>query len=499
MSFAGIDVGTTGCKVLVFSQEGRILSHEYIEYPIQRTAPGHAQLDAASIWKGIAACIRKAAAQVPASDPPQVLAVTSMGEAMVPVDRNRNILGPSLLNVDTRGSEYLPELQESLPSADLFSLNGNTWGDQYGATKLMWLREHNPSLYIKTDYFLNWASFVSFMLGADPFVDYSLANRSLLFDITRETWSDQLVSLCGLDSRKLPPLAASGTLVGTVSSEAADLVGLPKGMPIVAGAHDQCASAVGCGVILPGEACYGLGTFPCIAPVYSNWGSPEQMMELGLNVEHHAVPGLFMSFIFHMGGEIIRWYRDLYAKQPLEDMLSDVGDEPSGLLLLPYLTPMGPPDFISDQTGVLAGLTVETSRAKILQGIIEANAMALQLVCERLPDVGIHIDSLRTSGGGSRSDAALQINSDILGKPLERPNVTESGALGAGLLGAAAVGLYQSLEEAVHEVIRIERTFDPDEKRHRLYQEYFCYFKEAKVLMGDFNRRFSSFVRKGPK
>lgn len=497
MSFVGIDAGTTGCKVLVFSENGTVLSQAYTEYRIQRSQPGRAELDSSRVWEQIATCIQQAAAQVPPDDPPKAAAAVSMGEAVVPVTNNREILGPSLLNIDVRGNEYLSELEERLSSQELFSINGNTWGEQYGATKLMWLRDREPELYDRTDWFLNWSGFISFMLGADPFVDRTLANRSLLFDIHKQQWSEPLVNLCALDMTKLPPVAASGLHIGEVSQEASRLTGLPKGTAVVTGAHDQCASAVGCGVIKPGEAFYGLGTFPCIVPVFEKLKHPEKLMSLGLNIEHHAAAGRFVSFLYHMGGEIVRWYRDLEPNRSISSILEEARKGPSRLLMLPYLVPTGPPDFISDQSGLLLGMSVHTTRSDILKAVIEANAMALLEVFEKLPEAGISVQSLRAAGGGSRSDITMQICSSILGKPLERPNVTEAGAMGAGLLSAAAAGIFSSLEEAADQMLRVEQVFEPEEEDHRIYKDYFRQYKELKSLTADCNRKFTRFVRKG--
>jgi xylulokinase len=334
------------------------------------------------------------------------------------------------------------------------------------------------------------------MLGAEAVVDYSLANRSLLFDINSCGWSEKLLRASGLNSEKLPGTAASGTLIGSVSRAAAELTGLPAGTPIAAGAHDQCASSVGAGVLHEGEAFYGLGTFPCITPLYRKWDA-DAMIELGLNVEHHVVPGLHVSFIYHMGGEIIKWYRELFSDADFEQISEQMGSEPSGLLLMPYMTPMGPPDFISDQSGIFMGLSVDTSREQLLKAIIEANVFALALVVDQLPRAGIPIHTLRTAGGGSRYSSTLQINSDILGIPLIKPNVTEAGALGAGMIGAVGVGVFSSLEEAVAELVRTDMIYEPDSRRSRIYSRYFSYFSEAKEIFSDFNRRMTKDIADG--
>ena len=215
-------------------------------------------------------------AQQAQSDPVQALSVSSLGEAVVPVTLRREILGQSVLNFDGRGAEYLPELREKLDDEQLYRINGNTLGNQYSLTKLMWMRQHQPELYQQADLLLHWSGFVAFMLGAEPAVDYSLANRTLLFDLERCDWSDELLELAQLDRAKLPPTVPPGRVIGSVDAGIAAELGLPRGVVIVSGGHDQCCNGVGCGVIEPGRAMYGMGTYICMMPVFEQRREPER-------------------------------------------------------------------------------------------------------------------------------------------------------------------------------------------------------------------------------
>ena len=313
MSLLGIDIGTSGCKAAVFTEDGRLVELAYEEYDYQRPRPGWAELDTSQVWQQIKRTIRKAAAGS-AGDPIRAVCVSSLGEALVPVTADRKILGPSLLNFDTRGSEYLIDLKNKLPAEDLYRTNGNPLGNQYSLTKLIWIKQHQPELYRQTSFFLHWSGFVSFMLGAEARVDYSLANRTLLFDIGKCDWSDDLLTLTHLDREKLPATIPSGTVIGTVGGAIALEVGLPVGIPIVTGGHDQCCNGVGCGVISPGQAMYGMGTYLCMMPVFTQRPEEAIMLERGLNTEHHTVPHLYVSFIYNQGGSLVKWYRDTFAR-----------------------------------------------------------------------------------------------------------------------------------------------------------------------------------------
>ena len=502
MSLLGIDVGTTGCKAAVFSRDGQQIASAYEEYDNLRPEPGWAELDAAGVWRKVKDTVRRVAAET-TSDPIEALSVSSLGEAMVPVTADRQVLGPSILNFDVRGEEYLKGLGEVLADDHLYRINGNTLGNHYGLTKLLWIKEHQPDLYERAAKFLLWGSFVPFMFGADPVVDYSLANRTLLFDLDRRAWSEELLALSGLDRAKLPDTALSGTVIGTVSHGVARELGLPANVSIVAGAHDQCANAVGCGVIRDGQAVYGMGTFMCITPVFSRRREPAVMVERGVNTEHHAVPDKYVSFIYNQGGSLVKWFRDTFAakehrqaEQAGRDLYGDLFAEiPEGVsptVVLPHFATTGPPEFISDSSGVIAGLRLETSRGEILKGIIEGVTYYLLECVELLPPTGIDIKEYRAAGGGSKSDAWLQMTADILQRPLVRPRVTEAGALGAAIIAGVGHGVFPSYDAGVEAMVSLERTFEPDPQKHEVYARRFDKYKRLWPLMADYLRDLAS-------
>ncbi len=496
MSLLGIDVGTTGCKAAVFSTEGRMLGSAYEEYDIERPKPGWAELDAVMVWEKTKKTIGMVVSQS-REDPVTALAVSSLGEAVVEVSERREILGPSILNFDARGEEYLDGLRAALDDEHLYRTTGNTLGNQYSLTKLMWIKDHQPDLHARTYKFLHWSSFVAFMLGADPVLDYSLANRTLLFDVDRETWSEEMFERTGLDRRKLPELAASGVEIGTVAGTVAQDLGLPSGVSIVTGAHDQCASAVGSGVIEEGHAVCGMGTFICITPVFRSRREVKAMVQRGLNTEHHAVPGRYVCFIYNHGGALLKWFRDTFAAaehrqgEPAEQgiyaaLTSEMPEGPSSVFVLPHFGQTGPPEFIADSCGVIAGLHLDTSRGDILKGILEGTAFYLRECVESLPATGIRIDDYRAVGGGSKSDRWVQICADILGRPFTRPEITEAGVLGAAIMAGVGQCAFRTYQAGVEAMVRLDRTFEPDPRRHGLYEARFGEYRRLYPLVGGY-------------
>ena len=498
MNLLGIDVGTTGCKVALFSPKGEMLAAAYREYDAHNPQPGWAELDTAAIWGEVKAAIGSVTAAVPGAGI-QALSVSSLGESVVPVSKDRHILGPSLLNFDLRGDEFLEDLSARLPDEFLYAINGNTLGNHYSLTKFKWLQTHQPELYARTYKFAHWSAFIAFMLGADLVVDYSLANRTLLFDIHRCDWSDALLENAGLERTKLPTAVPSGRIIGTVSAKIAAELGLPLGVRIVSGAHDQCANAVGSGVVDPGSAVFGMGTYHCITPVFAVQPDPLAMISRGLNTEHHAIPGRFVSFIYNHGGSLVKWFRDRFAaiehRQAEAEgysiypaLFSEVPPGPSSLMVLPHFSTTGPPDFIHDSSGLIAGLRLETSRGEVLKGLIEGAAFYLKEVVDSLPETGIATGDYRAVGGGSQSDIWVQTCADIFGQPFTRPVITEAGALGAAIIAGVGSGVFDNYTQGVAEMVKIECTFEPNQRQHQLYQARYHHYKRLWPLMAGYLR-----------
>ncbi|MBI2425510.1 MAG: hypothetical protein HYV27_21975 [Candidatus Hydrogenedentes bacterium] len=496
MSILGVDVGTTGCKAVLFDAEGGVIASAYREYAVQRPRDGWSELDAHEVWHKVKEVIA-AAASKQGRDPILALAVASLGEAMVPVSKDRRILGPSLLSDDVRGADYLELLRAAIPEEEWYTITGNVLGNHYSLTKLMWIRDRQPDLYRATHKFLHWGSFVPYMLGGEARVDYSLVNRSLLFDVNREAWSERIFAHAALDPEKFAMPIPTGTVIGSVAPAMAHELHLPPETLLIAGAHDQCANALGAGVLADGQAMLGMGTFHIIVPTFHTRPGPGLFRARGLNLEHAAAPGQFVSFIYNPGGSIMQWFRNVCAREAheralveggevYEQLLAEMPRDPSSVLCLPHFTGTGAPHFIADSRAVIIGLRLETHRGELLKGILEGIAFSLQESLAGLPEIGIAIDELRAVGGGSRSTLWLQLYADIFNRPIRRLQQPEAGALGVAIVAGHAAGVYASLEEGVHTVVRPSGELLPDPGRAQHYAERLHAYKALWPLVGDF-------------
>ena len=496
MSLLGIDVGTSGCKTIVFGEDGTTLATGYIEYDFISTQAGYAELETSDIWRRITALIAKTVSDASRDqdDPIRALSVSSLGEAVVPISADRRILGSSILFFDRRGEREADEIATRFEADAFYRINGNTIGPHYTLPKLMWIKTHTPALYESTHRFLYWGSFVMFMLGAEAAVDYSLANRSLCFDLDAKAWSNSILEATGIDREKLPRIVASGEVVGSVSKTASEETGLPVGAAIVSGGHDQCVNATGCGVLESGQAMYGMGTFLCAAPIFgARPGDTQTMLEYGLNTEHHTRKNRFVSFIYNQGGALVKWHRDTFAatdhsnakaggSDVYDALFSELPEDPTEVVVLPYFTGTGPPRFYTDPRGTISGLSLGTTRGEILKGVLQGITFYLRRCLDALPTIGIDIREYRAVGGGSKSESWLQLTADILNTKISRAEVAEAGALGAAILAGAGCGVFKNFEEGVDAMVSIDRVFEPRPKMVDRYNEQYDRYVNTEAL-----------------
>ena len=481
MSLLGVDLGTTGCKAGVFGLDGSCLASAYREYDMRHPQPGWSELDSAAVWQKTRQVIAEVALQARA-DPVSALSVSAFGEAFVPVTGARKILDHSILCVDERGREHVDRLLGRFGREPLYAINPNLLGPNYSLPKLLWLREHRPEVWRDADFFLLWSDFIAFMLGAEAVTNNSHANRSLLFDLKRNDWSDALLAWSGIARHKFGRVVRGGTIIGQVADAMADELGLPRGVAVVAGGHDQCCNALGCGGVKAGRAVYGMGSFDCITPIYAIPDDPLRMLHENLNIEHHVLPGLYVSFLYNQGGLLVKWFRDTFAAdyRPSGGVYAaldgELPAEPTRLLVLPHFDP--PPHHRPDTAGVIVGLKMDTTRGEILKAIREGTTLHFVDSLDALVRLGIDSTEFIASGGGAKSDAGLQLRADVLGVPFVRPRTTEAGVLGAAMLAGLACGVLASADEAAAIFVRRERVFEPNARRHALYREKHALYRQ---------------------
>lgn len=490
MSLIGLDVGTSGCKAGIFDSRGKLLSMAHREYSAICSRPGWAEMDADVIWNCVQAVLAEAAAVgqnsgLTLQDPPRALSVSSFGESVVPLGADGRCLGPVILYHDPRGGAEAEAIDRALGSSRLYSLSGARPHGMYSLGKIAWIKTHEPELFGKVWKFLLMADFVLFRLGAEARTDYSLAARTMAFDVTKLQWSSEIFAAAGLSTNLLPEPIPSGTTIGTLSGALVQSLGLPADLKLVSGGHDQTCAALGAGVTRAGSSVDGMGTVECITPAFDRPVINSFMESSHFACVPHVVPGLYVTYAFNLAaGGLLRWYRDVLAGEEraeartsglnvYELILEEVPGGPGRLLFLPHITGAATPYMDPGSRGAIVGLEATTTKADIVRGLLEGLCFEMRINLDLLSSAGITVDELRTVGGLAQSEKILALKADILQRPVLSLDVTEAGTLGAALLAGVACGEFSSLAEAADACVRIKKEFLPHPRHSAAYEDLF--------------------------
>ncbi len=487
MSLMGLDVGITGCKAVIFDAEGVQLAQAYQEYPLLTPKPGWMELNPHQMWEAVQAVIAEATANNP-GDSVRALSVSTHGESVVPIDGNGKELYNFIAALDTRTGEQSRWWEDMIGRWRVFEITGMPTHPMYTANKVMWLRDNEPDVFAKARRLLCVQDFVFHKLGLPPTIDYSLASRTMLFDVTRRAWSEEMLSLAGLDGDLFSKARASGEVVGEIPRDVAESLGLGKGAVAVVGAHDQPAGALGSGVIEEGMAMDATGTVECIAVACPQPVIDEQLLASNLPCYCHAVQDMYFALGYtSTGGALLRWYRDNFgATEQLEaersgrdvyDILLDQAAKgPAGVFVLPHFAGSGTPWMDPDSNGAILGLRLGSTKGEIIKGLLDGVTYETKLSLDAMNRAGIVVDELRAIGGGAKSPIWLQLKADIFGLRVVAMDISEAACLGVAILAGAAVGQFASVEEGVRRMVRVRKVYEPDMEKHQRYLERYRTF-----------------------
>ena len=487
MSLMGIDVGTTGCKVVAFDEGGNVLAQAGREYPLLSPNPGWYELDPEQVWSYIRECLRAVNTQL-RHDPVTALSLSSQGEAMVPVSADGRVLAKSPVSSDRRNAKQTAEMEAALGRERIFALTGQPMSTIYTLPKLLWWRDNAPEILDEAWKFLCYVDFVAFKLGVEPVIDYSMAARTLAFDYRTEDWSDELLAAGHIRRDQLSRPRPSGEIIGEIPRALAAELGFSGAVKVVTGGHDQPAGALGAGVLQPGTAMLAIGTTEALVAVTEKPRKP--MLAYNVSCYHHAAPGSFIALSGNQtGGRLLRWYREELAaaeraiaaetgRDVYDVIIEQIDDAPGDMILLPYFVGSGMLHDDPSATGVVIGLSFDSKRADIVRAILEGLTYEQALCIRLLNEAGVDVNRIRAIGGGSRSERWMQIKADITGLPVSVIHTSEAASLGVALLAGCATGVYGGLEDAAAQLIKVRKTFYPRPERAAHYQRQLTLYSE---------------------
>lgn len=484
MSIAGLDIGSGGCKCTIFNDNGNVSAYDFAEYKLIQGRYGYLELNPNSVWDAVQKVCLKAVSKHNGNKI-KALCITSFGESAVLLDKRGKVLYNSMMYSDPRGEDQCQKIIKKLGKTQIMNRSGLSPHPMYSACKLMWLKDNEREIYDKIDTFLQYGDFILYKLSNEKFVDWSLASRSMLFNVINKNWDSFLLDGMGLDKKILPTTVKAGVPVATITKDAAELTGFPDGTILVLGGQDQVGAALGAGMLKKGQAVNGMGSVDCITPVFDKAIINDAMGDAGFACVPYVKENHYVTYAFNFsGGSLLRWYRDNFGLEDVEIakqkgisafsvMESKVPTDPTGMLVLPHWQGAATPYMDINSVGAIVGFNMNTDRYKVYRALMEGIAYEMKMNILSLNDAGVNIDRLTACGGGSRSQVWLQMRADIFNLPIDVLEVEEAGTLGATILAGIACGLFKSIEDGVARLVKIKKTYNPNQKNHEIYMDYF--------------------------
>jgi len=487
----GLDLGTTALKIALFDEDGGLKGVVTKEYDLLTPKASWVEEKPEVYWdafkSGLSELIEKCGCD---SSDIKALGISAQGETIFFVDEKGKPLRDAIVWLDNRAQEQAEKLTDKFGNEMCYKRTGQVSFEAcWPAAKILWVKENEPEVFEKTAKFLLIEDYFIYRLCGRYVSEGSLLCSTTYWDIiTKKYWSEMLDYL-GIDESKLPEIMESGEQVGAIENEVAKELGLTTNTIICTGALDQAAGAIGVGNVKEGMFSENIGAALAICvPVSKPTYDPNMLMPL----HYFALPDVYMMHTFTNGGMTLRWYRDQFCslessvaeltKEDAYDIISKQADTvpagSDGLVMLPHLAGSLAPDVKSTAKGVFYGFTLMHKKAHFARAIMESVGYIVKRNIEALSDMGIDVTELRSLGGGSKSPIWNQIKSDITGKTLMTTKSTEAACLGAALLAGKAVGIFDSVEDAVEKMIAIDKDFKPDEENREIYETGYQAYKD---------------------
>jgi len=506
--YLGIDIGTTGTKTLLIDAAGQVLAEANAGYPLHQPKPGWTEQDPEDWWqatvKTVTAVMQKAQLK-----PADVRAIGLSGQmhGSVFLDKNNQVLRPALLWNDQRtGAECAEITTRAGGRKALIRMVANPALTGFQAPKILWLRNHEPKLFAKLTKVLLPKDEIRRRLIGDYVTEVSDASGTLLLDVVRRNWSNNLLGKLGLDSELLPRVVESEDVTGTLTAEAAELLGLTTQCKVVGGAGDCAAGAIGNGVVRSGILSTSIGTS---GVMFVHSDTPQYDALGRLHTFCHAVRGKWhmMGVTLTSGGSLQWWVENVIqgaakaisagasaenAYQMATQEAAAVAAGSGSLLFLPYLNGERTPHADPTARGAFIGLNLTHTRGHLTRAVMEGVTFALRDSLEIIEQLGVPVKEIRAGGGGSRNPMWRQMQADIFGRKITALKVEQGPAYGVALLAAVGDGAYKNIEQACKATIEVAAQTAADRKAAKTYAALFPVYQR---LYGKLKDEFSELAQ----
>ena len=488
MYFIGIDLGTSAVKLLLLDGGGAVRNIVSREYPLEFPRPGWSQQDPAD-WRR--AVLEGIPQLLEGFDASQVAGIGAGGQmhGLVALDKDGAVIRPAILWNDGRTAKEVDYLNETVGREKLSAYTANIAFAGFTAPKLLWMRENEPELFARIDKIMLPKDYINYVLTGVHCTDYSDASGTLLLDVEHKRWSKEMLELCGVSEAQMPRLCESCGKVGTLRPEIAGMLGLPESAVVCAGAGDNAAAAVGTGAVGAGGCNISLGTSGTIF-VSSDKFSVDP--NNALHAFAHADGGYHLMGCMLSAASCSKWWQEeIIGTADYQAEQAKITPDKLGrnhVYFLPYLMGERSPINDTNARGTFTGLTMDTTRADMLQAVLEGVAFAIRDSFEVAKSLGVDIPRSSICGGGSKSPLWKTIMANVLGIPLDTAGTEQGPGFGGAVLAMVAAGRFPSVQAACDSLVSVADTVEPDPALTALYEERYQQFRQiypaCKALFG---------------
>ena len=476
MNYLGLDIGTSVIKGQLLNENGSILLSREYESPIY-SKDGVAFINAKKMKEIFKAIIEELAKS--SEEKIEYICANSLGEAFVALDKDGNELSDFILFTSNLGENETKQLLKNITPKEVSTITGIYPNKMFSFSKLMWIKANQPEVYKNIDKILSPVGYLNYFLTGKYSYDYSLASRTMLFDIRKLDWSDKLISACDLRKDILPKVYRADEVVGEVNS-----IKSLEGCKVLAGGHDQMMATLGAGLYAPRMANDGTGTAECITVVMDKIPNDAKFYQNNFCVVPYLIEDTYLTYaILASCGSLLKWHRDCLS--PLEKEKYKDGyyahyssvdiPLPTSLIAIPYFSGSGTPRMDSKDKGSIIGITNETSKEEIYFSLMEGAAYEMRYNLELLNEVDIQVDKLTVTGGGSKSDRWLKIKANVYQREVNSLATPEGGIYGC-YLAIRHTKENIDYETLLKTCVKTKKTWGLDknlsEKYSKLYKKY---------------------------
>ena len=501
----GIDLGTSGTKTVLFDKTGSVVASALVEYPMYQERNGWAEQDPADWWHAAAETIHSVLA-MSKINPTDVKGIGISGQmhGLVMLDKDGKVLRRSIIWCDQRTAAECEEITEKVGAKRLIEITANPALPGFTASKILWVRKHEPEIYGKCVHILLPKDYVRYMLTGDFATEVSDASGMQLLDVPHRCWSAEVLEKLDIDPAMLAKVYESPEITGVVHAEAAKITGLKAGTPVVGGAGDNAAAAVGTGVVVNGKAFTTIGTS---GVVYAHTDEITIDPQGRVHTFCCSVPGAWHVMGVTQGaGLSLKWFRDNFCMAEKETAAS-MGVDPyylmdkeaelspigcNRLLYLPYLMGERTPHLDPDCRGVFFGLSAIHTRRDLLRAVMEGVTYSQRDSVEILRGMGVDIGEMMACGGGGSSPLWRQMLADTYNCPVKTVVSKEGPALGVAILAGVGAGLYPSVQEACENMIQTNPPQEPIAENVPKYEKFYQMYRSLYPVMRDSFKELST-------